>query len=71
MIAVSLKEPDELVDFLLRKGADVNIKSKNLFPNYRFRPPSSIFLTPVADFSGPSFCLFQKERGSCSSPAGC
>jgi hypothetical protein len=27
MIAVSLKDSDELVDLLLRKGADVNMKS--------------------------------------------
>lgn len=30
MIAVSLKDSDELVELLLKKGADVNAKSKSL-----------------------------------------
>lgn len=29
MIAVSLKDSDELVELLLKKGADVNAKSKS------------------------------------------
>jgi 26S proteasome non-ATPase regulatory subunit 10 len=43
MIAASVKEADAIVDLLLQKGADVNIKSTPL----RFHPlPYTIILTP-------------------------
>jgi 26S proteasome non-ATPase regulatory subunit 10 len=60
MIAVSLKEGEELVDLFLRKGADVNQKS-----NFKPRSPFTVqTLTLVSDFSGQTALHFAASKNN-------
>ncbi|KAH7323738.1 ankyrin repeat-containing domain protein [Rhexocercosporidium sp. MPI-PUGE-AT-0058] len=62
MIAVSLKDGEELVDLLLRKDADVNAKSKF------HRPSTSLPTSPLTLPNSPLIPNIRRRQRSTSSP---